>query len=314
MKQEMILGIDIAKAKFDVCLCLASGQQRQKIFANDPTGFAQLRAWLQEQQAEALRVGMEATGPYWMSLAHELYSHGVKVYLLNPAYVRNHARSCGCRSKTDRVDARLIADYVAKHDCEAWAPLPAELEELRELMRLYADLIGVTVSVGQRREGLRTAPARKLQAQITSILKEFTRKVLQAARAHARQHPTLDQPIQCLQSIKGVGPITALVLTAELPRGRSARSVAGWAGVTPRHFVSGESIHKKPKLCKQGNDYVRHSLYWPIVGHFGDVFRQLRRAAIDSAIREARRHAPFDFRGRLRDRRRGNGCRGSTGR
>jgi transposase len=163
------------------------------------------------------------------------------------------------------VDARMIADYVATHDCEAWAPLPAEIEELRELMRLYGDLVGITVSLRQRREGLRTAMARMLQAQITATLKEFTRKVLKAAQAHARRHPTLKQPVECLRTIKGVGPVTALVLTAELPRGRAARTVAGWAGVTPRHFVSGKTIHKKPKLCKQGNDHVRHSLYWPAI-------------------------------------------------
>ena len=104
MKPELIVGIDIAKAKFDVCLCLPQGQRHQT-FTNEAAGYAQLLAWLQEHQATDLRVGIEATGPYWMSLAHELYGHGITVHLLNPAYVRNHARSCGSRSKTDRADS-----------------------------------------------------------------------------------------------------------------------------------------------------------------------------------------------------------------
>lgn len=142
------------------------------------------------------------------------------------------------------MDAQIIADYVATHDCEPWTPLPAELEELRELMRLYADVTAVAASVGQRQEALRTAMARKLLAEIATTLKEFARRVLKTARAHARQHATLARPVECLETIQGIGPVTALVLTAELPRNHAARSVAGWAGVTPRHFESGESVHR----------------------------------------------------------------------
>jgi transposase len=264
MKTEMILGIDVAKAKFDVCLILGQGQ-KQTAFPNTPAGLEQLQSWLQTHRVQNLHVGIEATGSYWMSLAHDLYRRGATVFLLNPAYAKAHAQAQGRRSKTDRVDARLIADYVAKHECEAWAPLPAELEELRELMRLYADVTAAAASMAQRREGLRTALAQQLQLQVTESLRNFAKKILQSARTHARQNPSLEQPVRCLESIKGVGPVTALILAAELPRGRAARSVAAWAGVTPRQFESGETVHKRPKLCKQGSDYVRRSLYWPAI-------------------------------------------------
>jgi transposase len=265
MKKKMILGIDMAKAKFDACLGLGPGQRKEQSFANTLEGFAQLKSWLGAFAPGELEVGIEATGSYWMALAHELYQAGAKVFLLNPAYVKAHGQSEGRRCKTDRVDARLIADYVCKHECEAWTPLPAELEQLRELMRLYADVTAAAASLAQRREGLRTALAQRLQAEITAALRDFAKKVLHSARAHACQHPSLERPMRCLETIKGIGPVTALILTAELPRQRAARSVAGWAGVTPRIFVSGETVHKRPKLCKQGSDFVRHSLYWPAI-------------------------------------------------
>jgi len=260
-----VLGIDIAKAKFDVCLRLPQGQIRQNTFANDPTGFAQLADWLWPHDLTGLRVGLEATGCYWVSLAHDLYQRKCLVCVLNPAYVKAHGQAQGKRSKTDRVDARLIADFVAQHDCEVWQPLPAELEELRELMRLYADVVALKVSAGQRAEGLRTALAQQLQAQLTRTLQEFVAKVLRAAKTQAAKHSSLAQPVKLLTSIKGVGEITALILTAELPRGRSARTVAGWAGVTPRQFESGTSVFRRPKMCKQGSDYVRQILYWPAI-------------------------------------------------
>lgn len=260
-----IVGIDIAKAKFDVYLRLTDRSGRTGTFPNNEEGFAALVKWLQSQKLQDVVLAMEATGPYWMGLACYLHAHQFKVYVFNPAYVKAHAQSRGCRTKNDRVDARLIADYLATHECEAWEPLPAEREELRELMRLYADATALAVSASQRGEGLRTGPAQELQAQLAQLLEEFAQRVLERAGQHARQHPSLERPLQQLDSIPGIGEITALVLVAELPRGRSARSVAAWAGVTPRQCQSGTSVHRPPKMCKQGSDYVRHSLYWPAV-------------------------------------------------
>lgn len=260
-----LLGIDIAKASFDACLQLAQGSTQQRTFPNTPKGFEALLQWVRSQSSEAVPVGMEATGPYWVALAHFLYEQKLPVYLFNPAYVKAYGQSQGCRSKTDRVDARLIAHYLATHDCEAWEPLPAEQEELRELMRLYADVTELAVSASQRQEGLRTAAAQQLLAQLTQSLQAFAQKVLQRARQQAQGHPSLERPFQLLDSIPGIATITALLLVAELPRGRSARTVAGWAGLTPRQHESGTSVHRPPKLCKQGSDYVRQAFYWPAI-------------------------------------------------
>jgi transposase len=260
---SVFLGIDIAKAKFDACLCAPGQAPRQSSFRNDPSGFAALRQWV--GSVGPLRVGLEATGAYWMGLAHALHGLGWEVYVLNPAYVKAHGQACGQRHKTDRVDAALIADFMARHECEPWQPLPAELEELRELMRLYQDIVGVGAGLAQRREGLRTAGARALLEEITGLVQAFAQRVLRRAQEQARAHPELQKPVDSLRSIKGIGVVSALTLTAELPRGRSARSVACWAGVTPRFFESGTSVRRTPKICKQGSDYVRQMLYWPAI-------------------------------------------------
>jgi transposase len=265
-KSLALLGVDIAKATFDAALYLPGGSLHQRSFANDDGGFAELLHWLERLLNGApLHVGIEATGSYWMALAIKLFEQGYRVSILNPAYVKSHGQSEGLRTKTDRVDARLIADYLAKHDCEAWEPLPAELEELRELMRFHADLVQLSVSASQRAEGLRTKLACQLHSELTHWLKAFGKRVLAAARSHVRQHVSLLQTVTCLQSIPGIGELTALRLTSELPRGRSARSVAAWAGLTPRQHESGTSVHRRARLCKQGSDYIRTSLYWPAI-------------------------------------------------
>ena len=267
MNDCVVLGIDIAKLKFDACLVLPGQGSRRKVFSNDAAGFAELRVWVRDQSAVGPDVAVEATGSYWIELAEALHRIGWPVFLLNPAYVKAHGQSRGQRGKTDRIDAALIADFLQKHrqDCEPWQPLPAELEELRELMRLYNDVRGVAASLGQRGAGLRTAAARALQQEVTQMADQFAKRILKAAREHARRHVSLARPVENLQTIKGVGEISALTFVAELPRGRAARSVAAWAGVTPRPYESGASVRKRPKLCKQGSDYVRQSLYWPAV-------------------------------------------------
>lgn len=260
-----LLGADLAKRKFDVHLQLAQGQCRQRMFTNDEAGFAELWAWLIEQGVTGLRAGMEATGPYWLALAEYLYARGVTVFVFNPAYVKAHGQARGSRTKTDRADARLITDYLAKHATEPWSPRAAELEELRELMRLHADVIALKVAAGQRAEGLRTTAARKLQARLTKLLEDMVDLVRAAARKQAGSQTTLEQSIRRLQTIPGIGEVTALRLVAELPPGRSARSVACWAGVTPRQHESGTSVKGQPRMCKQGSDQVRTALYWPAI-------------------------------------------------
>jgi transposase len=260
-----LLGADLSKQKFDVHLQLAAGQCRQRMFANDEAGFAELWVWLRELGVTRLRVGMEATGPYWQALAEYLYAQGVTVYVFNPAYVKAHGQARGSRTKTDRADARLIADYLAKHATEPWAPRAAELEELRELTRLHADVVALKVAASQRAEGLRTTVARKLQARLTRLLEDLVDQVKEAARQQASSQSTLAGPVRRLQTIPGIGEVTALRLVAELPPHRNARSVACWAGVTPRQHESGTSVKGKPRMCKQGCDQVRTALYWPAI-------------------------------------------------
>jgi hypothetical protein len=106
------LGIDIAKAKIDVCLLLPSGQQRGS-FANHEQGFAQLSRWLERHGVSDLHACQEATGRYGRALAHYLQAQGDTVSVVNPQRIAAYGRSKLLRRKSDRVDAQLIADSVA---------------------------------------------------------------------------------------------------------------------------------------------------------------------------------------------------------
>ncbi|MFZ1827360.1 MAG: transposase, partial [Candidatus Competibacteraceae bacterium] len=120
----LTLGIDVAKAKLDVALRLPTGPIRSTIIANTDAGFAELQAWLAPHDRTALHVCMEATGIYWEAVAETLVDAGFTVSVVNPARIKAHGTARQVRTKTDAVDARLIADFCASQHPPAWTPPP----------------------------------------------------------------------------------------------------------------------------------------------------------------------------------------------
>ena len=136
-----VLGIDIAKAKFDACLLLPDGRLHRKVFPNTCNGFELLTRWLAQHTLEPVHACLEATGRYGAALALYLYEHQHMVSLINPAAIKAFAASRLTRSKTDRVDATLIAHFCATQQLLVWTPPAAEVQELQALVRRLDALV-----------------------------------------------------------------------------------------------------------------------------------------------------------------------------
>src|SRR2546423_1066013 len=118
------VGIDVSQLTLDACLLPApGGKTRAASFANDAAGHAALAAWADEHAGGA-RVGfcLEGTGAYGEALAAALADAGRHVAVVNPARVKYAGLMRGCGNKTDRADARLIAEYAARERPAAWGP------------------------------------------------------------------------------------------------------------------------------------------------------------------------------------------------
>jgi transposase len=107
------LGLDVAKLKFNAYLIREGGKLRHRIFPNNPEGFAQLSDWL-KQQIKQVHACLEATGAYGDALAAYLHEQAHMVSVVNPAAIKAYAQSHLSRTKTDRVDAALIAGFCAE--------------------------------------------------------------------------------------------------------------------------------------------------------------------------------------------------------
>ena len=262
------LGLDVAKAKLDACLLLGE-QQHHATFDNSRPGISKLLAWVRKLHPDPLqRAVMEATGPYGELAAASLHEAGHRVSVVNPRWIKDHARSQGRRNKTDRLDAQLIADYARTHQCEQWLPPAPEVATLRALLRRLAS-IDAMIQAEQRRgecalskEPLLLLSLRRVKRALLAEQKHLEK----AIASHLRDHPLLKEDCSRLQQIEGIGPRAARWLCAELPRHlHSSRSAAAWIGVTPRKHESGSSIHRPATIGREGNLHLRRVLFMPAV-------------------------------------------------
>jgi transposase len=263
------LGLDLAKLKFDACLVRASGKLRHRTFSNSEAGFAQLSAWLTKNGAALTHACMEATGAYYEALATYLHDAGHAVSVVNPAAIKAYAQSRLSRTKTDRVDAALIAGFCAERRPPAWHPPAPELRELQALVRRREALIEMRVVEENRlAAGGGVAAVRESVEEHITYLSEQIKRTEALIRSHIDSHPGLKRQRELLDTIPGIAEATAAALPAEVPdikQYKSARQVAAFAGLVPRERQSGSSVRGRVRLSKIGNARLRKALYFPAV-------------------------------------------------
>jgi transposase len=262
---DACLGIDIAKAKFAVALLKADGTIRHTSCANTPSGFGELAAWLGRQQVTQVHACLEATGTYGDALATWLHDAGHTVSVVNPAIIHAYAGTQLARSKTDRVDAALIARFTATHQPPAWRPPAPEIRALQALVRRLDALQGMrTQEVNRLAAGVTVPEVRASIDAVVTNLDEQIAHVRQLIRDHINQHDGLRHQRDLLTTIPGVGATTAATLIAELfdKPYTSARQAAAFAGLVPRLRESG-TLRGHPRLSKLGPGRLRKALYFP---------------------------------------------------
>ena len=261
-----ILGIDVSKADFHTFL-LGEGKTAKRSFANTAAGFSRLDAWLKNRGISAVSACMEATGSYWEALAVHLYEAGHQVSVVNPSQTRAYANSELLRTKTDAVDAALIARFAQAIKPPLWEPPAPEIRMLQALTRHLEQLKTTRAQQKTRLQtpGLPNVVRISIEDVITALNGQIS-EIERAIRDHINRHPGLKAQSESLCSIKGIGDTTAALILAEIPmieRFRNAKAVAAYAGLSPRLVQSGTSIHKRSRICKTGNSRLRKALYYP---------------------------------------------------
>jgi transposase len=252
---------------------------------NTPAGWRQLEQALREQGAApaATQIVLEATGAYWVGLATALHAAGWRVSVASPGSVRHYARARLRRAKTDAVDAAVLAQYGRDLRPAAWAPPPAEVQALQLLLRQRDDLVALQTQTRNRRHALAQlpdVPAEALApvAALLAVLAAQIRQLEQAIRARAEAAGDIARDNARLQTIAGVGLLTAAIVVAEtrpLRHGATRAQVVAYAGLDPAPRESGASVRGAGHISKTGNARLRQAVYMAAVSavRFNPVFK-----------------------------------------
>jgi len=281
-----ILGVDVAKAKLDLALKRPNGKFRTKTLANTAEGFAALSAWLGNELLGELHVCMEATGTYWEAVAEYLADAGFTVSVVNPAQIKAFGAASLVRTKTDRVDARLIAEFCAAQCPAPWQAPSVALRELRALVARREALQAMRIQEHNRLGVAREAVRPGIEAHL-GYLETAIAEVEAAIRQKIDDDPGLKEQQALLDSVPGLGEKTIAVLLSYYGgplRFTQAKAAAAFAGLDPRQHESGSSVRGKPRLSKLGHALLRKALYMPAMvtitkTAWGRLFRDRLAAA-----------------------------------
>jgi transposase len=250
---DAVLGIDVSKNTFDTNLG-AGTKARSKSFANSPAGWHHLIAWLGEHKIGQVHACLEATGRHGLGIALALHEAGHVVSIVNPAQIRDFARTKLGRNKTDQVDAVHIREYAELFKPRPWTPPSPAMRRLCELQTIRAGTVaGLTEWKNRRGSGIMDDLALSLAK---TTIQHFTSQLEAVDQAIAE---TIDNDVELsakrdlLVSINGVGEALAGIVLAELPGpdilGSSA-AVTAYAGLNPQQHQSGISVNRPVRISK----------------------------------------------------------------
>lgn len=302
------IGVDLHQAFFQACAVTSGGERAwEHRFPRTPDGIRALLA----RCDQATAVAVEASTPTW-HFADAIRDHVGELRIVDPVKTKLKA---GYAAKTDRLDARRLADALRRESVVGIYYPPPTIRDLRELCRGRHALVQTRTRVIQRlraillRHGLVEAqrlvqhdscldtvvlPPRAL-ASVAAL-----RRVLALVRDEARhadddvrQVASADPIVRRLQAIPGVGPVLGLMMRAEigdLARFPTPGHLASYAGLVPRVDASAGRVHYG-RITRRGSPWLRWALVEAAMQgpRRGDpVGRWARRLAIRKGALKAR--------------------------
>lgn len=280
-RQDPWCGCDVAKPTFEAALRLPTPELAPvsmkdmpvRTFERTRAGVREFLSWpdqLLEPSGEGLfplRVVMEATGKYSVELALWMTQErpSLSPAIINPQTARAFARSLSLRNKTDKTDARALAIYGFERRPVAYQPPSRELSQLRALSRHRQSVIEMRVSEENRLKEPNDSPLlTKMLTRHIAHLRRDEQRLEEEMKEIVDNIPELKRDAEAVDRIDGVGFITTISVFAELGdlrRFKKARQISAYAGTSPRQNRSGQSVHHKTRMSKQGSSHVRNVLY-----------------------------------------------------
>jgi transposase len=290
LKQSV--GIDVSKDKFQACFSQRQLDKPFRImsshsFTCNEVGFTDFSLWITKhcKTDVELHFLMEATGVYYETLAYYLKSKGHRVTVLLANRVKAFAKTLEHRSKTDVIDAKVMAQMALERELPVWTPPSAKMLLIKRLCRERMAYLDEKTSISNRlhAQNYSYSPGIKSLERSQEFLdfldkkvKEIEKEVQQAIESDADIKERFDK----VCSIKGVGLITAATIISEtngFTLFENKAQLVRYAGYDVQEYKSGETVEKQSKISKQGNGHIRKALHFPalVVVKSNEVFKNL---------------------------------------
>lgn len=222
-------------------------------------------------ELKPLSVVMEATGIYYLDLAMELTAAGLPVSVINPKSFHNFAKLMLKNSKTDAIDAQLLAEYGERMSPKLWTPPTTVQLELRAIGRHINRLTCHRTRAKNELHALKATQTtvKMLIEDEEEAIEAFDKRIERfrlAGRALINNCPTLSAQFRHMIAAPGMGEISVFAALAELttlPVTLKSAQVSRHAGLDVRLTQSGTSIDKPGRISKGGNAYLRSAMYMP---------------------------------------------------
>ena len=237
MASAIGVGIDVSKETLDVA---SSDGVIALHVRNDAEGFAQIVEVL--RTATIHRVVLEASGGYEQQALIALFEAGLPVVLVQPQRARHFARALGRYAKTDAIDAAMLAQMalVAVDKVPLWAPTEDALADLKALVERRQNLVATREAERKRLRLARPIVYGDIEVAVSELSAKID-DLESRIDALIKETAPLKAEIGVLESVKGVGRISAASLLVSLPElGTLTREqIAALAGVAPMNRDSG---------------------------------------------------------------------------
>lgn len=274
------VGIDMAKEKFDVCFkeskTGSAAIKGTKSFTNNHEGFKAFLEWCNKRRKKtsSLLFVMEATGVYYEELCYFLHSLGEEAVVELPQKIKYYAKSLNIKTKTDKVDAKLIAEIGIERNAslKRWSPPSEQFKEIRDITRELARLKKAKTAMSSQLHAMNTAHGTSMDI-IDTISKHiiFTQKLTDDLEKvlikTVKKDKELYERVARIEKVKGLGIPTILKVLAETNGFLlfdNIRQLVSYAGLDVVQDQSGKRSGKT-RISKKGNAHLRQALYMSAV-------------------------------------------------
>ena len=249
-------GIDVSKHWLDAHV-LPSGQSLR--VPNTRDGIRKLKRWL--GRFEMALIVLEATGKWHRPLHRSLHASGLATAVVDPFRVRMFAKAQGVFAKTDRLDARVLAQFAAVMTPASRPPAPELMEELAELVTARESAVAEETSLKNQRAAANTAFLKRQLARRMASLAKVIAALEREILARIRDDAALERRYAILTSIPGIGFVAAVTLIAGMTElgTCNAKQVSMLAGLAPIADESGE--RQGVRVVWGGRPRLRRALY-----------------------------------------------------